>query len=329
MPGRCRRCVRSVASVASRRFRALAHLVVAEHGRRLRRRLAIVRRMGRPQWSTSTRPTYDRTAVRRYVAYLSRLASSLAAASPARPRRCGDTSVGRCAMGERRRSDARSAHRWRRAGSHACSTTASSARCSIGATRGRTRMASPARRCRARDAVRQRGSRLASSVRSTSVRSSSTTGAGRCGARGPRSDGSRSASPVSTRCGVARHSPRRGRPRGGPGAVRQRAWPPTHAARRSPDPRPSFTEPDAPARAAPHLRNASARRWGRPPRRPGAARPHRRCHHPALHSRQPRPAPYRLSRGPSSSMSIVPDDRDLALQWERWLQRKTAHRAIT
>src|SRR6056297_1888976 len=56
----------------------------------------------------------------------------------------------------------------------------------------------------------------------------------------------------------------------------------------------------------------------------GAARSQRRGNHPALHSRQPRALVGCLSRGPPQSMSIVPEDADLEMQWNRWLKRKNS-----
>ena len=76
--------------------------------------------------------------------------------------------------------------------------------------------------------------------------------------------------------------------------------------------------------AAAHVRHPSARRRRRPAVGPGTARSLRRGNDPALHSREPRAAEGRLQQEPPTSMSIVPDDPDLAMHWARWLHRKNA-----
>ena len=155
-----------------------------------------------------------------------RPASSPAAASPARRRRCGATSVGRCTTGERqadptiglhiggaegrlprvldRRELGAAARRPRRPTASPTGVAAATTPCS----RSCTAAAFACRSC----------------VRSTSVRSTSTSGGWWCGARARRSGGCRSANPASTRCGAGwpfAHDVVA--PDEGPARVRQRA----------------------------------------------------------------------------------------------------------
>ena len=78
--------------------------------------------------------------------------------------------------------------------------------------------------------------------------------------------------------------------------VPQPAGQPAHAARRAPHRRPSGRGPDPPARPAPHLRHAPARRRCRSAGRAGAARPRRPRDDPALHPRQQGAAARACSR---------------------------------
>ena len=145
----------------------------------------------------------------------------------------------------------------------------------------------------------------------------------RCGARGEGTAGAVAASRPSTRCGGwLAVSFRCAAARRGDVLFGNERGKPLTASRRAPDPRSPVADADPPARPAPHLRHPPPRRGRRPPRRAGAARSPRRGHHAALHSRQPRAPVGCLPRGPPQSMSIVPEDADLHMQWTRWLNRK-------
>ena len=111
-------------------------------------------------------------------------------------------------------------------------------------SRRRARVASPPRRRGARDAVRQRRSRVgelcALDVGADRPRSRRSR---RCGARARRSGGFRSANPAvdALRRWLAVRTRRRGA-RGRSGPVRQRARAPAHAARRAAHPRSSLAD---------------------------------------------------------------------------------------
>ena len=69
---------------------------------------------------------------------------------------------------------------------------------------------------------------------------------------------------------------------------------------REPRARAGITRHGEPAHAAPHVRDAPARRRRRPSRDPGAARPQPALHDPALHARRRRPPAQGLRRGASA-----------------------------
>ena len=291
-----------------------AHVVVAEHRRRLRAPTCACSPSGWRAAASSTRPTSRRTAVRRYVAYLTtrEFARRSIARKAAALRRYFR---GRCGTAEPSADPTIGLHSVAAgpAAARARSPRARTAARRRGA-RGRARLAPAARRRRARDPVRQRRSGLRAVFARPRFDPARPAVRSWCGARVRRSGACRSASRRADALAAwlaVRHDvvPLDE----GAGGVRQRAGHAAHAARRAADPRPPLAD----------ARPIRTRCATRSPRICSTAAPtcarSRSCSATAT---WPPPSVTltsaasgfgRLSRGPPPSMSIVPDDPDLAM----------------